>query len=231
MNATTEVNAQVLKLTKDLHQQVDTMANTNNRTNPLNPPNSRNPSNASNNRNHHRHNTRKYCWLHGSFSHTSKDWNTKKTGQKDSEMFCDKMEGSENYCRTTAEWRGWMKIEKDKNSGWINLPFNLKNIQWIISKLVQYHYHPLQSYLKIFYDYLLLRDIAALEDVVAEKFGPTVVLPDTSTLTANETGKLPLSSTISSLAEKYGVWQPTTQLVSYFRPDPIFGRRPKLQTC
>ena len=124
-----------------------------------------------------------------------------------------------------------MEIGRVKHSGWIQIPFKSKNIGWIISNILQYHYHPLQSYLKIFYDYLLLRDIAALEDVVAEKFGPTVVLPDTSTLTANETGKLPLSSTISSLAEKYGVWQPTTQLVSYFRPDPIFGRRPKLQTC
>ena len=40
--------------------------------------------------------------------------------------------------------------------------------------------------------YFALRDIAALQDVVADKFGPRVVLTNTSTLTANSTGQLPL---------------------------------------
>ena len=37
-------------------------------------------------------------------------------------------------------------------------------------------------------NYFTLRDIASLQNVVADKFGPTVVLLDTSTLTANATG-------------------------------------------
>ena len=44
--------------------------------------------------------------------------------------------------------------------------------------------------------YFALRDIVALQDVVADKFGPTVVLPNISTLTANSTRKLPLSSSL-----------------------------------
>ena len=40
--------------------------------------------------------------------------------------------------------------------------------------------------------YFALRDIATLQDVEADKFGPRVVLPNTSTLTANSTGQLPL---------------------------------------
>ena len=41
--------------------------------------------------------------------------------------------------------------------------------------------------------YLPLRDIEALQDVLADKFGPTVDLPDKFTLTLNSTGQLPLS--------------------------------------
>ena len=45
--------------------------------------------------------------------------------------------------------------------------------------------------------YLVLIDIEALQDVVAETFFPTVVLPDTYTLSVNATRKLPLSSSLS----------------------------------
>ena len=41
-----------------------------------------------------------------------------------------------------------------------------------------------------------LQYIAALQDIVAEKLRPTVVLPDISTLTKNVTKQLPLSSTL-----------------------------------
>ena len=45
--------------------------------------------------------------------------------------------------------------------------------------------------------YLVLVDIDALQDVVADKFVPTVVFPDTYTLSVNATRKLPLSSSLS----------------------------------
>ena len=54
MNATTEVNTQLLQLIQDPQQQVSSLATTNNRTNqgnnngPPNPPNPRNPSNSPN---------------------------------------------------------------------------------------------------------------------------------------------------------------------------------------
>ena len=38
--------------------------------------------------------------------------NMKTTGHKYAAIFCDKMEGGENYCRITAEWQGGMEIEK-----------------------------------------------------------------------------------------------------------------------
>ena len=43
--------------------------------------------------------------------------------------------------------------------------------------------------------YFPLQDIAALQYFLADKFTPTVVLPDTSTHTANGTRKLPFPST------------------------------------
>ena len=103
MNATTEGNAHPLKLIQDLHQEVATITTNNNRTNPPNPTNTRNPSNALNSWNLCRRNTRKYFLSHGACSNTSMDCNMKNTGHKDASTFCDKMEGSENYCCTTAE--------------------------------------------------------------------------------------------------------------------------------
>ena len=129
INATTEVNYQLLKLIQYLHQQVAILVTSNNRTNTPNPTNTHNPSNASNTWNCRRRNTRKYCWPHGACSHTSIDFNMKNTGHKDAATFCDKMEGNENYCRTTAEWQGGVEIEKYEYSVWIQIPFNIKNIQ------------------------------------------------------------------------------------------------------
>ena len=109
MNATTEVNTQLLQLIQDPQQQVSSLATTNNRTNqgnnngPPNPPNPRNPSNSPNLRNRCCRNTIKYCWSHGAFSHTSLDFNNKKTGHKDAAIFLNKMEGSEYCLRTVAE--------------------------------------------------------------------------------------------------------------------------------
>ena len=103
MNATTEVNAQPLKLIKYLHQQVATLATNSNRTNPPNPTNTRQPSNVLNPWNLRLRNTRKYFWSHESCSHTSMDCNMKNTGHKYAANFCGKIEGSENYCRTTSE--------------------------------------------------------------------------------------------------------------------------------
>ena len=51
-----------------------------------------------------------------------------------------------------------------------------------------------------------LRNIEVLQDVVSDKSVPTVVLTATSTLTANETGQLPISSTLSSLVNKTSVF-------------------------
>ena len=80
------------------------MAINNNRTNPPIPKNTRKPPTATNNWNCRRCNTSKYGWLHGSCSHTSMGCNIKSNDQKDVATFCDDMEGSDNYCRTTAEW-------------------------------------------------------------------------------------------------------------------------------
>ena len=44
--------------------------------------------------------------------------------------------------------------------------------------------------------YFSFRDITALQYVVADKSSPTFFLPNTSTLTANSTGQLPLSSSL-----------------------------------
>ena len=66
MNATTEVNAQLLKLIQNIQQQVGTLAMTKNKTNPPNPTNTCNPSNYSNPCNLRRCNSSKYCFLHGS---------------------------------------------------------------------------------------------------------------------------------------------------------------------
>ena len=114
MNATTEVNDHPLKLiqylhqevatlTNNLHQEVATLTNNNNRTNHPNPTNTRNPSNASNSWNLCRRNTGKCFLSRGACSNTSMDCNMKNNGHKDASTFCDKMEGSENYCCTTAE--------------------------------------------------------------------------------------------------------------------------------
>ena len=103
MNATTEVNSLLLKLIQYLQQQVATLVTTNNRTNPPNSPNPRNPSNPSNPQNQRRCNTRKYYLSRRAFSHTSMYCNMKTTGHKYAELFCDKMEGGENYCPITAE--------------------------------------------------------------------------------------------------------------------------------
>ena len=53
--------------------------------------------------------------------------------------------------------------------------------------------------------YFALRDIAELQDVVADKFGPTVVLPNTYTLTENSTGQLSLSSSLRYPEKKTSV--------------------------
>ena len=117
------------------------------------------------------------------------DCNMKKIGQKYETTFCDNMEGNDHYFCTTAEWWGEKEIEKDKNIVWINIPFKYKkhameNIQaskispsttTIIAKDDSAEYN----------HYLSLRDIEALQYVIADKFCPTVVLPDTYTLTEN----------------------------------------------
>ena len=41
----------------------------------------------------------------------------------------ENMEGSDNYCRTTAELQGGMEIEKEKNPGCTQITFKYKNIQ------------------------------------------------------------------------------------------------------
>ena len=81
MNATTEVNAHLLKLIQYLQKQVATLVTTNNRTNPTNPPNPCNPSNASNTWNRRYRNTSKYCLLHGYFLDTSMERIIKNLGQ------------------------------------------------------------------------------------------------------------------------------------------------------
>ena len=93
-----------------------------------------------------------------------------------------------------------METEKEKHSGMIQIPFKsekhqMENIQ--DSKIPP---STTTSTAKGNSDasnhYFTLRYIAELQDVVAEKFGPTVVLPNTSTLTENSTGQLPLSSSL-----------------------------------
>ena len=54
--------------------------------------------------------------------------------------------------------------------------------------------------------YFPLKYIEALQDVVSYKFYPTVVLPDTYTLTANTTIQLPLSSSLRYPAKKTEVF-------------------------
>ena len=53
--------------------------------------------------------------------------------------------------------------------------------------------------------YFILWDIVALQDVVEDKFGPTVFFTDTSTLTANTTRQLPLSASLSHPENKTAV--------------------------
>ena len=73
----------------------------NNRTNPPIPTNTRKPPNTSNPWNRRRPNTNKYFWLHEACLNTSMYCNIKNTGHKDVATFCDKMEGSDNYCSNT----------------------------------------------------------------------------------------------------------------------------------
>ena len=90
-----------------------------------------------------------------------------------------------------------MEIEKENNSGWVHIPFkyikkSMNNVQaskippstaTIIDKgdMDSYSY------------YFSLVYIEALQDVVAEIFGPAVDLPNTYTITSNATGQLSLS--------------------------------------
>ena len=61
--------------------------------------------------------------------------------------------------------------------------------------------------------YFALRDIEQLQDVVADKFGPTFVLLDTYTFTENSTRLLPLSSSLSYLANKTAVFDNLQQSI------------------
>ena len=57
------------------------------------------------------------------------NFNIKNTSHKYAANFCEKLEGNKNYWCTTAEWRCGMEMEKDEYSGWIQITFNIKNIQ------------------------------------------------------------------------------------------------------
>ena len=149
MNANREVNYHILKLIQDLQQKFSTLTNNNNRTKPPNPKSTCKPPNSPNPWNWCRCNTSKYCWLCGACSHTSMDFNMKNNGHKEEATFCGKMEGSDNYCHTTAELRGGAEIEIEKIHDGYRYLLNLKNIQWTIFKILKYHHQPLKSYLKV----------------------------------------------------------------------------------
>ena len=129
------------------------------------------------------------------------DCDTKNTGHKDAATFCENMEGSETYCCTIAEWRGGMEIWKREKPGLIQIPFKYKNHS--MDNIQTSKIPPSTTTIidkgdnAASKNYLPLRYIAKLQDVVSDKFSPTVVLPDTYTLTENTTRQLPLSSSLS----------------------------------
>ena len=54
----------------------------------------------------------------------------------------------------------------------------------------------------VFNHYFPPKKIASLQDIVADKFGPTIVLPNISTLAKHSTAKLPFTLSISYPAKK-----------------------------
>ena len=102
---------------------------------------------------------------------------------------------------------GWKLKKKQIQYGYRYL-LKTKNMLRTIFKLLNSHRQPLQSYLKFIVMYTTtnsLRDIAALKDVVEDKFGPTVVFTDTSKPTANTTRKFSLSASLRHTENKTAV--------------------------
>lgn len=104
-NASIDLNAQMLQLLQQMHQQIENLStnNTSNnrRTTGRNTNIGRGNRGRGNSNFRGRRNVTHYCWTHGACSHPSNQCNNKASGHQDDANFTDKKGGSTYYCENT----------------------------------------------------------------------------------------------------------------------------------
>jgi hypothetical protein len=132
-----------------------------------------------------------YCWTHGAGAHPSPDCRTPTQGHQIGATFENKMGGSMRYCQPAATWQigsahnlNFKLKTKVSNNAPPNPP----------TKIIAKTDSGASSH------YFKVNDISALTNVCTTPFGPHVMLPDSTTIQATQSGQLPLHRSLSTKA-------------------------------
>ena len=133
----------------------------------------------------------KYCWTHGACAHDSPHCNNKNPGHKNEATFQDEMGGNTANCNQSnmnSEWRCGSDNQLINNTHIINYSgTSVDPPSNIIAKAdtgVSNHY-------------FRTKDIKALLNIKPHTNGPSVLLPDSTTISATAHGTLPLHPSLT----------------------------------
>ena len=185
---TDPVQLEILKILQQMQQNMATPQTTNGSS-----PTNRTPRKTLDNTTFCRHNTNKYCWTHGGCGHDSTTCRAKAPGHQETATFKNRMGGSNAHCPSTS-WRGERVvlsnlINKCLNNTSCSSPTTRKD--YIIAKgdsgASNHYFRP--------------EDKRVLSNITPAN-GPDVHQPDSTVLTTEATGTVPIDDSLSADAKK-----------------------------